>query len=108
MRRTHSTDYIMVVCKMGLAVLAPKDLVGVDVGVVGEAHRGWGFVLPTFSPLSLFGTPSSVVRKVRVTVIFDMASFFPVRLSCGKLRVGHGFSRTDPRWNGAADCREVR
>jgi hypothetical protein len=28
---------------MGFAVLAPKDLVGIDIGVVGEAHRGWGF-----------------------------------------------------------------
>ena len=36
--RTHPTYNLVMVGKMGLALLAPVDLLGVEVDVVGEAH----------------------------------------------------------------------
>lgn len=39
-RRTHPADNVIIVGEMGFAVLAPKDLIGVEVYVVCETHDG--------------------------------------------------------------------
>ena len=36
----YPTDDVVMICEMGLAVLAPVDLVGVKVNVVRQAHVG--------------------------------------------------------------------
>lgn len=46
MLNTHPTDNIIVIGKMRLAMLATKDLVGGDVGVVREPHHDWFSYLP--------------------------------------------------------------
>ena len=44
-KRTHSTYYSIMAGEMGLAILAAKDLVGIEIDVVSEPHprrfRGW-------------------------------------------------------------------
>lgn len=42
-KATHATDDVIIVCKVGFAFLAAEYLVGGQVDVVCEAHRGgWG------------------------------------------------------------------
>lgn len=38
--KAYPTDDLVVVCEMGLAVLAAVDALGVQVDVVGQAHLG--------------------------------------------------------------------
>lgn len=39
-RRAHPADNVIIIGEMGFAVLAPEDLIGVEVYVVCETHDG--------------------------------------------------------------------